>query len=79
MSVQFHCECSVNQNRVTAPPSYEQPPNERDLQRGVTSGYPVGAVAPVVFKTNSIILGMLKIIFKVQFESRDMQLCYNYP
>ena len=52
----------MNQNRVTAPPSYEQPPNERDLQRGVTSGYPVGAVAPVVFKTNSIILGMLKII-----------------
>ena len=51
----------MNQNRVTAPPSYEQPPNERDLQRGVTSGYPVGAVAPVVFKTNSIILGMLKI------------------
>lgn len=58
VSVQFHCECSVNQNRVTAPPSYEQPPNERDLQRGVTSGYPVGAVAPVVFKTNSIILAV---------------------
>ena len=75
MSVQFHCECSVNQNRVTAPPSYEQPPSERDLQRGVTSGYPVGAVAPVVFKTNSIILGMLKIQFRFSEYSLIHETC----
>jgi len=58
VSVQFHCECSVNQNRVTAPPIYEHPPTDKDPQKGMTGGYPVGASAPVVFKTNSIILAV---------------------
>ena len=31
---------------------------KKDLQKGITGGYPVGASAPVVFKTNSIILAV---------------------
>ena len=57
-SVQFHCECSVNQARVTAPPSYEIPPTDagKIKAHNPASSFPVGALAPVVFKTTPIIL-----------------------
>ena len=34
VSVQFHCECSVNQNRITAPASYEHPPSDKEANKG---------------------------------------------
>ena len=46
-SIQFHCECSVNQTRITAPTSYELPPSDKEKR----SSFPVGTMAPVVFKT----------------------------
>jgi len=47
----------VNQNRVTAPPSYELPPTDlKNKAHNPTSSFPVGALAPVVFKTKPIIL-----------------------
>jgi hypothetical protein len=55
-SVQFHCECSVNQSRVTAPASYELPPTDTKKAHNPASSFPVGALAPVVFKTQPIIL-----------------------
>lgn len=46
-SVQFHCECSVNQTRITAPTAYELPPTDKEKK----SSFPVGTMAPVVFKS----------------------------
>ena len=58
-SVQFHCECSVNQNRVTAPASYELPPSDPKAKTlHPASSFPVGALAPVVFKTQPVILAV---------------------